>query len=119
MVFIAVFSYNQQLEAINAVLNGKAELAMIDSLFLGNIENILENSKLEVKELIDNNQYYGIIVSGKAERLANCLDIYITTKRGEIERTLRAKFNSLWNVRILKFLAIVFFFLITECSTFI
>ena len=72
---------------------------MVDSLSLINEERVLSHPDIAIKGIIDANQYYGITVTGKAERLSNCIDIYIRSSKEEIQRIVERPYGSLWKVR--------------------
>ena len=99
ILYFSVFNYNQQFEATKSVLSGEAELALVDGLSLINDGRIASNPHLEMKELIDYNQYYGIVVSGETERLGNCINIYMRNNWERVQGTVESQHGSLWNVR--------------------
>ena len=99
MYFISVVDYKQPFEAIKLVLSGRVDLAIVDSLSLINEERVLSHPDIEIKGIIDADQYYGITVTGKAERLGNCIDIYIRSSKEEIQRIVERPYGSLWKVR--------------------
>ena len=96
--YLTVFNYKQQFEAVKTVLNGMAEFALIDGLSLVNEEKVLKHPDLEIKEFLDDNQYYGVIVSGKTEKLGNCINVYMRTNKVEIQQKVGSHFGSLWDV---------------------
>lgn len=99
LIFSTVFDLKQQFNVINTVLSGEAELALLDGLSLVNEKGIMENSNLEITEFIDDNQYYGIIVSGKAKKIGKCINMYIKTNKVDIQRKLEEQYDHLWKVR--------------------
>ena len=99
MFFVTVVDHKKPFEAAKLVLSGGADLALVDSLSLVNEERVLSHPDIEIEGVVDDDQYYGITVTGKAETLGNCIDIYIRNSKEETQRIVERPYGSLWNVR--------------------
>eukprot|EP00795_Rhopilema_esculentum_P013677 gene13677-4581_t len=93
-----VFSYKKYMKAIDTVLDGSVDMALIDGLSIIANDKIVNNDKLVIKDIKDENQFYGVVVSGKAERLANCINMYMRSNKQEIDRKMGINFHRLWKV---------------------
>ena len=91
-------SYTKPFEAIDAVIQKAADFALIDGLTILANDTLMKNDKLEIRQLININQYYGVIMAGKAERLSNCINMYMQSNKYEIERKAGSHYGKLWNV---------------------
>ena len=98
MIPFSVVSYTKPFEAIDAVIQKVADLALIDGLSILANENLMKNDMLEIRQLININQYYGIIIAGKSQRLSHCINTYMQSNRHEIERKAGAHYGKLWKV---------------------
>ena len=86
------------MKAIDTVLEGSVDMALIDGLSIIANDQIVNNDKLVIKDIKDENQFYGVVVSGKAERLANCINMYMRSNKRKIDRKMGINFHRLWKV---------------------
>ena len=98
MIPFSVVSYTQPFDAIDAVIHKVADVALIDSLSILANDTLMKNEELEIRQLININQYYGVIMSGKTERLSNCVHMYMQSNKNEIERKAGSHYRKLWKV---------------------
>ena len=98
MIPFAVVSYTRPFDAIDAVIQKAADLALIDGLSILANDTLMKNEELEIRQLINIKQYYGVIMSGKTERLSNCVHMYMQSNKYEIERKAGSHYRKLWKV---------------------
>lgn len=88
--------------ALQEVLNGKVELAILDALSLFGKESLLADERLEIKSVIDDNSYYGVVVAGEAERLGYCINAYVTSNHEDIVNKVGWEYFKISSVSVLE-----------------